>query len=247
VRDGLVSPAKITVIPNGIDCARFEGYRAPSDEVPIGDRAPRVGVVARLHPAKGLDTLLDAAALLVARWPSLELLLVGDGEQRGALEDQARRLGLGPHLTITGMQRDVRPWIARFDVAVLPSRREGLPNALLEYLALGRAVVASRVGGIPEIVRDGIDGVLVEPGDAPALAAAVDALLRDETRRIRLAQAARLRAREFGLDRTLDATSALYHGVLHGSVASADALVEPGPYRDTRARAAPRAVSTPPA
>ncbi|NIV52440.1 MAG: glycosyltransferase [Gammaproteobacteria bacterium] len=219
---GLVSRSKVKLIPNGIDLARFESGPPPVDGSQGGGESFRVGVVARLCADKGLDVLLAAAARLVETWQQLEFVLVGEGEQREELETEIRRRGLGGSVRLAGAQADVRPWIASFDIAVLPSYREGLPNALLEYLAMGRPVVATRVGGVSRVLKGGSVGVLVPPGDPQSLAAAIDGLLRDAARRAELAQAARARAQDYGLERMLEATITMYESLLSGSSAPGD-------------------------
>jgi glycosyltransferase involved in cell wall biosynthesis len=224
VRQGLVSQLKVTIIPNGVDLGRFTSARASVKAKGFGARRWRVGVVARLCADKGLETMLEAAAGLVPTWRALDVVLVGDGEQRSELEARVHKLGLRGHVTFTGAQADVRPWIGSFDIAVLPSRREGLPNVLLEYLAMGRSVVATRVGGIPEVLRDGSTGVLVPPDDPASLAAAIDDLLRDSERRAAMEIAAKRRARDFSVQRMVGSTCKLYRRLLSNEAEGATAL-----------------------
>lgn len=211
-REFHVPEDRIHFIPNGVDLDRFSPGRAEgmTRRGKDADR-PTLGVVARLEPEKGHDTVLAAFRGLVERWPDLQLVLVGDGSLRSELERIIRRRGLERNVTLAGEQTDVVPWIGSFDVALLtPHWGEGLPNALLEYLAAGRPVVATRVGGIPELVRHGREGLLVEPGDPEALAENVASLLQDDERRDEMARAARRRAEVFGLGRMIETTSRLY-------------------------------------
>lgn len=211
-REFRVPEDRIHFIPNGVDLDRFSPSRAESMARQGKDADhPTLGVVARLEPEKGHDTVLIAFRSLVERWPDLKLVLVGDGSLRSDLEQIIHRRGLERNVTLTGEQTDVVPWIDSFDVALLtPHWGEGLPNALLEYLAAGRPVVATRVGGISELIRHGREGLLVEPGDSEAVAENVASLLQDDERREEMAQAARKRAEVFGLGTMIETTSRLY-------------------------------------
>jgi glycosyltransferase involved in cell wall biosynthesis len=173
--------APISLIYNGIDLAR---YAEPDvcctlqSEYDIPAGAPIVGVVARLEPEKGHPTLLDAWPRVLASMPDAHLLIVGEGSQRKALEAQAHSLGLAS-VTFTGRRDDVPAVTAALDVAVLPSYREAQGLSILEAMALGRPVVASAVGGIPEMIEHGRTGLLVPPRDPDALANALLRMLQD--------------------------------------------------------------------
>lgn len=137
--------------------------------------------VGRLVPVKGYDVLVEAASLLAAEAPNLHILLVGDGENRQALADQIGKLGLEKRVTLAGYQdrEQVLSILRSSDFFVMPSRYEGTPIALLEAGALGLPIVASQVGGIPELVRDGQEALLIPAADAPALARALSKLAND--------------------------------------------------------------------
>ncbi|HEY7514757.1 MAG TPA: glycosyltransferase, partial [Vicinamibacteria bacterium] len=148
--------------------------------------------VGNLTPNKGHVVLLEAVRLLRERYPSLSATLVGRDFTGGGLFLEAEKRGLGDTYVACGFVDDVRPYLARATVAVLPSlRREGMPTALLEAMGAGVPVVASRVGGVSEIVEDGRTGLLVPPGDAPALARTIGLLLDDPSLRRALARSAR--------------------------------------------------------
>lgn len=183
-------PGSVLVLENGVDLDRF------LDIAPPDDRARRVGAVANLRPVKGLDLLLAAAAELAPRFPAVSFHVAGGGEERGRLERQAATLGLAGRFHLPGPQMDIPVFLADLDVAVLPSRAEGMPNAVLEYMAAARPIVASAVGAVPEMIEDGRHGLLVPPGDPDALAAAVARLLTDRSLARRLGLAARRRAVE---------------------------------------------------
>jgi glycosyltransferase involved in cell wall biosynthesis len=174
--------APVTLIYNGVDLQRYVDQEACCtlhEEYGIPDGAPIVGVVARLEPEKGHPTLLDAWPRVLQRVPNAHLLIVGEGSRRDALEAQAVDLGLTKRITFTGRRDDIPSVTAALDVAVLPSYREAQGLSILEAMALSRPVVASNVGGIPEMIENGETGILVPPHDAPALADAIARLLTD--------------------------------------------------------------------
>ena len=172
----------ISLIYNGVDLQRYnhqqpcctlhEEYLLPAD-------AQIVGVVARLEAEKGHRTLLEAWPLVLAEVPSARLLIIGEGSERDSLEAQVASLGIEDRVVFTGRREDVPAVTAALDVAVLPSYREAQGLSVLEAMALGRPVIASRVGGIPEMIEDGVSGLLVEPHDCDALAAGIVRLLTD--------------------------------------------------------------------
>jgi glycosyltransferase involved in cell wall biosynthesis len=132
-----------------------------------------VGSVGRLVPQKGYDTLLAAIPAVLAECPRARFVLVGAGAQREALVEQARALGVADALTLTGARPDVAELLRTFDLFVSPSRYEGLPTVVLEAIASGAPVVATRVSGNSELIEDGVSGLLVPPEDPPALAQAI--------------------------------------------------------------------------
>jgi glycosyltransferase involved in cell wall biosynthesis len=187
-------PATVAVLENGVDHDRFLAVPPLAEKSLTEVRC--VGAVANLRPVKGLDVLLQAAARLAAVHPQVRFEVAGEGELRPALEKQARECGLAGRFALPGSVADMPQFLAGLDVAVLSSRAEGMPNAVLEYMAAGRAIVATAVGATPELIADGVHGLLVPPGDAGRLAAGIDRLLRDPALARRLGEAARQRARE---------------------------------------------------
>jgi glycosyltransferase involved in cell wall biosynthesis len=174
--------APISLIHNGVDLQRYDDQEpccTLREEYNLPSEGPIVGVVARLEPEKGHPTLLQAWPTVVAAVPNATLLVVGEGSRREALEVLARELGIADRVVFTGRRDDVPAVTAALDVAVLPSYREALGLTILEAMALSRPIVASNVGGIPEMVEDGVTGLLVPAHDAEALAAAILRLLRD--------------------------------------------------------------------
>jgi len=215
--------AHLTVIPNGIDCERF---RVPGNgekvrrEWNIPPGVPVVGVLARLLRIKGQDVFLRAAALMAAKKPEVRFVIVGGNNVDREYEDELKRLtaqlGLEGRVVFTGFRTDVPDLLAALSVVVSPSLGlEGLSNSLLESMAAGLPVVATRVGGTPEIVEDGVTGLLVTPGDAEALAGAISKLLVDTTTAKRLGQSARRRVfTRYSLERAVASTERLYGELL---------------------------------
>ncbi len=199
LRSRLLSPvrAKCRVIPNAVDVGELRGETPDRDvraEFDIPAQALVAGVVGRLSPEKGQIHFLRALAEARRSEPRLYGLLVGDGQERTLLEAEARSLGLAGNLVFTGHVRGLAPFYRAMDIQVLPSHSEGMPNAALEGMLLGRPLIASKVGGVPEVVEDGHTGILLSPGDEPALARALSALAGDPARRAALGAAGQKRA-----------------------------------------------------
>jgi glycosyltransferase involved in cell wall biosynthesis len=173
-----------------------------------------VAGVGRFVPIKGFDLLVAALIDVVARVPGAHVLLVGDGGERGALEAQARALGVADRLHITGTVTDVIGVLAAADVLAAPSRNEGMGRVLVEAMALGLPVVGARVGGIPDVIVDGECGLLVPPDDPGALAAALVELGRDGARRSKLGAGARPRAEAFSTGVAAAAMRGIYDALV---------------------------------
>jgi glycosyltransferase involved in cell wall biosynthesis len=195
------------VIPNGIDLGRYPVRPLPSDAA--------VTMVANLWSYKGHDLFLDAVAGLHADIPGLRVVLVGDGQARAELEEMAKVLRIDGLVKFAGSVADTRPYVEGCSVVCLTSRHESFPNALLEAMAMARPVVATRVGGVPELVRDRVDGLLVAP-EAAAVANALRTLLSDAGMRERMGRAGRARAGRFSWDAVVAATEDVYARVLGG-------------------------------
>ena len=177
------------------------------------ERAPVVGAVGRLEAPKGFDLLIEAFARLdPADYPSPpRLVVVGDGSEREALQRQARELGLGDRVYFAGFRGDSWRAFAGFDVTVIPSRQDGLPLVCLEAMAAGCPVIASDAGGLPEMVADGVTGLVFRAEDVGALTSALARLLKDPALARRMGQAGRARfLEEFQLGRMVDRTRAVY-------------------------------------
>lgn len=216
-RDHL-SPSRVRCIPNGIDLLKFgssssEGVR---EELGIGKERKLLGVVGRLHPEKGHEFLFRAlAAMPEQRRRQLACVIIGTGGLEEHLRAQSRALGVDECVIFTGSRGDVPRLVAALDVLVMPSRSEGLPIALLEAMATARPVLCTRVGGIPDVVRHGENGLLVEFGDLDALRAGIETLLDDPEAAARLAREARRTVVDrFDITRTAAAYNRLHREAL---------------------------------
>ena len=194
------SPGEMSVIPNGIPLERFTDAGAASvrHHLGIGPDEALVGVVARLEPEKGHRYLVAAVPLVLRECPGVRFAIVGDGSLATELEDSIAALPgrAAERVVLTGRRDDVVAVTAALDVAVLPSLREAQGISLLEAMALGKPVVASAVGGIPEVVAHGREGLLVPPADPARLADAIVTLVRDASLRARLGEAGRRKVAE---------------------------------------------------
>lgn len=199
-----LDPARLTVVLNSIDPARFRDARPADLGLPSGSLA--VGFVGRFEGRKGLIDLLDAWPSVAAAVPRAHLVLAGAGELEDAVARRARDL---PRVRLLGLRTDVPAVMRALDLLLVPSRWEGFGMVALEGLAAGIPVIAAGASSLPEIVRDGVDGVLVPPGDPAALAGATIALLRNEPERARLREAGPARAAEFSPDRMIDGFEAV--------------------------------------
>jgi glycosyltransferase involved in cell wall biosynthesis len=205
-----IPPDRVVVIPNGIpELAPSTGRDVLTPlGIPLG--APVVGTVSMLRPEKGVDVLIQAAALLKPDFPALRVLVAGDGD-RATYEALIGDLGLDDTVHLLGLRTDVADLLGAFHVAVNCSEREGSPLSVMEYMAAGRPVVATRVGGVPDLITDGVEGLLVQRHDPAALAAAIGALLKDPSRATEMGRKARERQnREFTLQATVSQLEDLY-------------------------------------
>jgi glycosyltransferase involved in cell wall biosynthesis len=169
------------VVPNGVDVTKF--YPSP---IKIRSEKLRIGIVARLVPEKGLCELLRATSELTKRGINMELHVAGDGSHLGAFRELAADLAIADIVTFYGKVQNVAEFLRTLDVFVLPSHFEGLPLTILESMATGVPVIASRVGSIPELVNHGENGLLIGPRDIDGLVKAITLLAEDEKLRIRL-------------------------------------------------------------
>ncbi|HZO97871.1 MAG TPA: glycosyltransferase [Gaiellaceae bacterium] len=206
IRLGIPLDARITGGGDGAPLRRLFGVR--EDEFVVG-------WIGRMTGIKRLPDVLAAFRRLCERGIDARLCLVGDGPDREQVEQAAHDLGVARRTLFVGYQRDVAPYYAFFDALVLPSGNEGTPVVAIEALAAGRPVVATRVGGIPDVVEDGEDGFLVAPGDVDGIAAALERLARDRALRRRLGEHGRARVvPRYRVERLVDDVDALYRELL---------------------------------
>jgi glycosyltransferase involved in cell wall biosynthesis len=222
IRDGLVQdagirPEKIRVIHNGVDLSGFRAAVRDRERVfPGTGRDKLVVLVGNMRSeVKGHALLIEAAPEVIRQFAGTRFILVGEGPLQEEFERQAKELGLEWHFIFLGRRSDVADVLAASDIAVLPSQAEGMPNAVLEYLAAGLPTVATAVGGNREIIHQGVTGLLVPPRDAKALAAALNRLLGDD----RLAETLGRAGQEyvlanFSFEKLVSETDALYTELL---------------------------------
>jgi L-malate glycosyltransferase len=216
---------KLEVIPNGLPERSFQTV------LPAIPRAPgvlRVGMVSRMNdPGKNHDVFLCAAAQLATRHPGLRFVLAGDGPLREGLEALAHALQLDGRVDFLGEARNVPAVFASLDISVLPSRSESLSNVILESMAAGVPVVATDVGGNPELIREGLDGLLVPLGDTNALAAAIEKLVTNPELRARLGRQARESVlKEYRVEEIRDQYQNVYRSLLARKAWKASPAVE---------------------
>ncbi|RMF73692.1 MAG: glycosyltransferase, partial [Alphaproteobacteria bacterium] len=232
VADIGADPRRIAILYNGVDCTRFHPPADAAEKAraraalaayaaePVAGRIadPQtilIGSVGRLDPVKDYDRLIAALAGLADPWrKQVAGVLIGDGPERLRLEELAREAGLGGRFLVTGRASDTAELLRAFDIFVLPSRFEGLSNALLEAMATGLPIVATAVGGTPELVTAGVSAELVPPADEMALKDALVGLLADPARRTALGRHALERAQgRFSVDAFVASYAALYESL----------------------------------
>jgi glycosyltransferase involved in cell wall biosynthesis len=208
---------KILFVPNGISPRSPSGTDVRG-ELGIPADAPLIGTVGVLRPQKALDLLIRSSLPLLREFPDLRVLIIGAGPEKGALEQLTRSHGVEDRVLMPGFREDVPDVLATLDVAVSSSVFEGSPLALMEYMEAGCPVVATRVGGVPDLIEDGVHGLLVDPGDEPALTAAIRRMLSDREAAGRMGEAARERRRhEFTVDLMVRRFEALYERLVAGA------------------------------
>ena len=222
VRLGVAPASKFAVVRLGIDLAsRVDGGAAGRAEarrlLGIDEGRFLVGWIGRMTGVKRTDDVLLALKGLRERGVDAALCMVGDGPDRRHVEETAKRLGVVRHCFFLGYQEDVAPYFSAFDAMILPSANEGTPVSAIEALAAERPVVATRVGGVPDVVRDGEDGFLVDPGDVGGLAESLERLASDPELRRRMGAAARDRVlARYAVERLVADVDRLYRSLLAG-------------------------------
>jgi glycosyltransferase involved in cell wall biosynthesis len=232
-RDGIAA-RKVAVVENGVDLRRFDSVSAEGvrEEFGIAADAMLMGVVGRLHPQKGHEDLLQAFVRLRSlTGAKFQCLFIGEGELRAQLEEQVTRMGLNDVVRFTGLRKDVPRLLVALDLFVMPSRWEGLPMALLEAMACGKPCVVTSVGGIPSVIDDGANGLMLPPEQPELMAQALARVIGDaELRRSLGATARDCALRRYDVGRALQAYESMYDEAL-GTEAPAAALPADGAQR----------------
>ncbi|MDE2127235.1 MAG: glycosyltransferase [Armatimonadetes bacterium] len=215
-------PERICTVELGIDLAPLQACSSLKGQLKAELKLPAdsvlVGLVCRLVPVKAVDIFIRAAAELRDQWPQVYFAVIGDGELRAPLEALASSLGLDGRLLFTGFRRDLPRVYADLDIVALTSRNEGLPTSLVEAMAAGCIVVATRVGGVPDLIEDGVTGYLVEPGDYARYAERMAQSLQEQAKWPAMRAGARKCASaRFGLERLLRQMAGIYDGTDDGA------------------------------
>jgi glycosyltransferase involved in cell wall biosynthesis len=215
-RGARVGAGRVEIIANGVDVeavSRTAGQVIPS----LPAARPLIVSVANFFPIKGHAVLIEAMSTVIERHPGAHLLLVGDGPERVRMEQVVARRGLVSHVTFAGSRADATACTAAADLVVLASSSEGMPRAILEALALAKPVVASAVGGVPELIVDRVTGRLTTPGEPAALAEAILAVLGNPGEALDMGRRGRQHVAErFSLRQAARRTEAVYEGLLAG-------------------------------
>jgi glycosyltransferase involved in cell wall biosynthesis len=214
-----------TLIENAIDTEEFRRRRSPEEAKALLGLTPgrfTVGAVGRLSAEKGFGVLIRAVNLLVKQGIDVELIIAGTGYEQPQLQQLTAELGLSTRVHLLGYRPDVRELYEAMDVFALSSYREGLPNVLLEAMAMEVPVVATRIAGIPRLIRDRENGLLVEPGDADGLAAGIAQFLVDRDQAVRVREAGCRTVREkYGFAARMKSIEALYHNLVSRAIVAA--------------------------
>jgi glycosyltransferase involved in cell wall biosynthesis len=213
-----ISPETAVFVPNGIPALQPPSGRDVRGELSIGAGDPVVTTVGFLRQPKAMDVLIEGAARIAPRFPGLKILIVGEGADRPVYEALIDRLGVQDTVKLLGLRSDVPDLLAASDVAVLSTNSEGSPLSVMEYMDAGLPVVATRVGGIPELIDHGVHGLLVEPQDPAGLGDAIAKVLSDPDEARRMGERGReRRRREFDIDVMVDNLQNLYLELFAGT------------------------------
>jgi glycosyltransferase involved in cell wall biosynthesis len=189
-----IDPSKILVIHNGVDISKFapDGrFHDIRKEFAITDSDVVIGFIGRLVPAKGIEYLIDAFSHLERNLKNIKLLIVGHGSLLDRLRERAHEHSINGSVLFTGERHDIPDILSGIDIFVMPSVAEGLPNSLLEAMAMRKPIIATSVGGIPEVIRNGINGLLVPPRNAESIITAIKKLLDKRHLAKKMGQSAR--------------------------------------------------------
>ena len=211
-----INPDKITSIPTGIDLDIFNALKVHGErirrEFSIPDKTPLIGMVSVLRSWKGHRYFIEAASKVIKVMPDIRFMIVGDGPMKDFVEGTIDRFSLRSHVIMSGFRSDIPDILAAMDIFVLPSTgSEGVPQAILQAQSLGRPVIGTRVGGIPEVIEDGVTGVLIPPKDPDALAHSILSLIQDKEKAGELGvNGMKLVKEKFSITNMVDKIEAVY-------------------------------------
>ena len=213
IQDG-ISPERIEVVHSGIDLKRFEGDKKSRQDLRLPDSKILIGQIAALSDQKDPLNFVRAIKALTQKGIDCRAVMVGEGPLRTKVEEEIQRLKLEGRVFLLGFREDALEILRHLDVFVLSSRFEGLGTSILDAFAAGVPVVASRTGGIPEMVEEGVSGLLVSPGDSSSLARAVERVLLDAVLRQRLIEGGKQKVQFFSAQKMARSTRAIYQRIL---------------------------------
>jgi len=220
IRPALQHPELAITVHSGVDMERFTGRQSKGKlrkELGIETGIPLIGVVAALAPHKNLFTFIDTCAILKEKGIAKNFVVIGEGDLRKELENHAKKMKLGSSLRFLGFRKDALELIPELDVFLITSKTEGLGTSIIDAMACKVPVVATRAGGIPELVIHGKTGILAEEGDKDALANGVKELLENEKKRAELILAASSHIQSFSMQETAKKTLQIYTEILESS------------------------------
>ncbi|MCK4257796.1 MAG: glycosyltransferase family 4 protein [Halanaerobiales bacterium] len=205
-----IQPKIIQTIHNGVPDPKKLELKKPSDLNKISGKLI-IGAIARFETTKGINFLIDAYSSIQEKYPSLHLVIVGSGSKETELKNQVNQLNLNDKITFTGYQKNVHDYLHIYDIFVIPSLHEAHPLVLMEGMGHDKPIIATEVGGIPEVIEDGKNGLLVPPSNSNALAKAIQKLLDDPILRKNIGEKAReTYNKEFAVERMLEETEKVY-------------------------------------
>lgn len=207
-----INPEKIITIYNGIDSNRYSYLNPQSkrEELGIKENDYLIGTIGRLDEQKGIEYLFKALKIIKEQIQNFKCLVVGNGRLRSKLEQLKVKLGIKENVILTGARTDANDLMAMFNLFVLPSLWEGLPNVLLEAMACEKPIIATNVGGVPELIENEKSGILVEPKDPNSLAKAIIELIKNKEKSKIVSQQARKRVEKFSLDKMVKEIEKIY-------------------------------------
>jgi glycosyltransferase involved in cell wall biosynthesis len=214
IRQGLIADGleenKIITVYSGIDPDKFSKYKMNNKDADSSHDSLRLGTIAAFTREKDYPNYLRAASLVIRERPAIHFLAAGDGYLLPEMKKLAKELGITANFTFTGFQSDIGKYLASIDIFVLASRKEGLGTSVLDAQAVGLPVIATKTGGIPEIISDGVNGILVEPGNPGKLAAAILNLADNPKRRKQLGDKAKETVQNFSIEKTVEKNIMVY-------------------------------------